>query len=144
MTPGKTHHVLAPETPSRKSGLSGSRGRKSDGVHYVKDSPDVVASKRAGSSAIAAGDEEEEGATFKTTPRRMNASIALRRKASFYDSDDVSRNLLRAEEVVEASRFETQTVFAAESADGAAAGSAGDSRATTRGNKRASLQGRIH
>ena len=91
MTPGKTHHVLAPETPSR---LVGSRGRKSDGVHYVKDSPDVAASKRAGpsSSANAEDEEEEEGATLKATPRRMNASIALRRKASFYDSDDVSRD----------------------------------------------------
>lgn len=143
MTPGKTHHVLAPETPSRKSGLVGnSRGRKSDGVHYVKDSPDVVASKRAGSSAIAAADEEEEGATLKTTPRRMNASLALRRKASFYESDNVSRNLLRAEEVVEASRFETQTVFATESAEAAkdAAGSACDLRGATTRGKRGSLQ----
>ena len=135
MTPGKTHLVLAPETPSR---LVGNRGRKSDGVHYVKDSPDVAASKRAGpsSSANAEDEEEEEGATsLKATPRRMNASIALRRKASFYDSDDVSRNLLRAEEDLEASRFETQTLFPD-------ADSAGDSRkATTRGhNKRASLQ----
>ena len=56
MTPGKTHQVLAPETPNRKSGLAGGpgRGRKSDGVHYVKDSPDVAASKRAGSSSAAA------------------------------------------------------------------------------------------
>ena len=150
MTPGKTHHVLAPETPNRKSGPAGGpgRGRKSDGVHYVKDSPDVAASKRAGSSAIAVANdeeegEEEEGAAFKATPRRMNASMALRRKASFYDSDDVSRNLLRAEEGLEASRLETQTLFATAAANESAmdaAGPAGDSRPRGVGNKRASLQ----
>ena len=100
MTPGRTHHVLAPETPSRKSGQVGNRGRKSDGVHYVKDSPDVAAAKTAAAAAAAEG----EGASAKTTPRRMNASIALRRQASFY-SDNVSRNLLRAEAMVEARRF---------------------------------------
>ena len=151
MTPGKTHHVLAPETPNRKSGLAGGpgRGRKSDGVHYVKDSPDVAASKRAGSSsAVAAAEkdedeDEEEGAAFKATPRRMNASMALRRKASFYDSDDVSRNLLRAEEGLEASRLETQTLFAAAASNESAmdaAGPAGDARPRGVGNKRASLQ----
>ena len=125
MTPGRTHHVLAPETPK-----GGSRGRKSDGVHYVKDSPDVAAAKMA----AAAAEEEEDGTSVKTTPRRMNASIALRRQASFY-SDNVSRNLLRAEAMVEARRFGTQAIPGNEHEHGAESSCESQAR-----GKRASLQ----
>ena len=87
-TPGKTHQVLAPETPSHKQRPSTSkeeeepavhsniaRARKSDGVLYVKESPDVGGKKTEGG----------EGSRAQTTPRRVRqASLALHRKASFY------------------------------------------------------------
>ena len=75
LTPGKKHHILAPETPVAKNGR-----RKSDGTQVVDESPDIDAVKQG-----------------KTTPRRINASLALRRKTSFY-SGHASRNLMAAEE----------------------------------------------
>ena len=71
----KKHHILAPETPVAKNGR-----RKSDGTQVVDESPDIDAVKQG-----------------KTTPRRINASLALRRKTSFY-SGHASRNLMAAEE----------------------------------------------
>jgi hypothetical protein len=84
MTPGKKHQIFVPETPTAKSGAR----RKSDGTHTVNESPDIDKLKQA-----------------KTTPRRMNASLSLRRKTSFY-SGDVSRNLLAAEENMNAKQLQ--------------------------------------
>ena len=91
MTPGKVHTVLAPETPSSKANR-----KKSDGTHYVKDSPDVDAIKAKSGGA---------------TPRRIRASNLLRKKTSFY-SGSVSRNLLKAEEQLVAEKFESQSILA--------------------------------
>ena len=76
--------MLAPETPGRKTP---NHRRKSDGVKTVQESPDIDSIKQA-----------------KETPRRMAASLSLRRKTSFY-SGDVSRNLQKAEEAMDASRL---------------------------------------
>ena len=76
--------MLAPETPGRKTP---NHRRKSDGVKTVQESPDIDSIKQA-----------------KVTPRRMAASLSLRRKTSFY-SGDVSRNLQKAEEAMDASRL---------------------------------------
>lgn len=60
---------MAPATPKRKDGPR----RKSDGVVFVKDSPDM-------------GDVKNRGAL--STPRRLKASMALRKKTSFYSTID--------------------------------------------------------
>ena len=65
LTPGKSHRMLAPETPGRKTPR-----RKSDGVKTVAESPDIDSIKQA-----------------KVTPRRMAASLSLRRKTSFYSGE---------------------------------------------------------
>ena len=58
-TPGKTHKILCPETPASKV-----RRRKSDGNTSVAETPEKT----------------EE----RLTPRRQQASMAVRRRASFY------------------------------------------------------------
>ena len=58
-TPGKTHKILCPETPASKV-----RRRKSDGNTSVAETPEKT----------------EES----LTPRRQQASMAVRRRASFY------------------------------------------------------------
>ena len=83
MTPGKKHHILAPETPITKHGR-----RKSDGTQVVNESPDIDTLKQG-----------------KTTPRRMNASLALRRKTTFY-SGHASRNLAAAEAQLNAQKLQ--------------------------------------
>ena len=85
LTPGKNHRMFAPETPRNKTPK---RGRKTDGVKTVAESPDVELHKQS-----------------KVTPRRMAASLSLRRKTSFY-SGDVSRNLMKAEEAMNVSKIQ--------------------------------------
>ena len=58
-TPGKTHRILCPETPANKV-----KRRKSDGNTSVAETPEKT---------------EET-----LTPRRQQASMAIRRRASFY------------------------------------------------------------
>jgi len=93
MTPGKQHRMLAPETPTHKI-----TRRKSDGQVLVPETPDHVLVKQS-----------------KTTPRRTQASVYLRRKASFY-SGAGSRNAQRAEESMNASLIQgnvgNQSMFA--------------------------------
>jgi hypothetical protein len=75
-TPGKSHRILAPETPNLKNGSR----RKSDGTLCITESPDVDLIKQT-----------------KTTPRRMAASLALHKKKSFYsgmEHDHVSIKFL--------------------------------------------------
>ncbi|CAB4056482.1 unnamed protein product [Lepeophtheirus salmonis] len=82
MTPNKTHRIYAPETPKNKT------RRKSDGLITIEESPDIDSIKAC-----------------KTTPRRMRASLNLYKKTSFY-SGDVSRNLMKAEENVNAFKIQ--------------------------------------
>ena len=77
-TPGKRHRVLCPETPTSKV-----TRRKSDGNTSVAETP--------------------EKAMTMMTPRRQQASLALRRKASFYNTSAVSRNVQRFEDSQNAS-----------------------------------------
>ena len=58
-TPGKTHRILCPETPASKV-----KRRKSDGNTSVAETP--------------------EKAEEVMTPRRQQASLAIRRRDSFY------------------------------------------------------------
>lgn len=85
MTPRKRHQILAPETPSGKV----KRRRKTDGVLSIKESPNVEAYKQRS----------------VMTPRRTQASLELRSKASFY-AGKVSRNLMKATEKVAQTKFE--------------------------------------
>merc|ERR1712142_804890 len=80
MTPGKQHRVLCPETPSHRGGR-----RKSDGNTRIAVTPDKGSQIRT-----------------ITTPRRDQASFALRRKASFY-SGVASRNVQKFEDSFNAS-----------------------------------------
>ncbi|TRY63892.1 hypothetical protein TCAL_00389 [Tigriopus californicus] len=89
MTPRKRHQILAPETPSRKVKMR----RKTDGVLSIKESPNVDAYKQR--SAM--------------TPRRTQASLDLRSKASFY-AGKVSRNLMKASEKVAQTKFEASGI----------------------------------
>ena len=93
MTPGKSHMLYAPETPKNK----GQNRRKTDGVAYVAESPDIDQIKSKSGN----------------TPRRIAASLKLRKKTSFY-SGEVSRNLMKAEELINASQIQsfTNTSFA--------------------------------
>merc|ERR1712142_42038 len=80
MTPGKQHRVLCPETPSHRGGR-----RKSDGNTRIAVTPDKGSQIRT-----------------ITTPRRDQASFALRRKASFYFGV-ASRNVQKFEDSFNAS-----------------------------------------
>jgi len=80
LTPGKQHRVLCPETPHHK----GAR-RKSDGNTSIAETPD-----------------KGDGARTIASPRRQEASLALRRKASFY-SGGGSRNVQKFEDSFNAS-----------------------------------------
>ena len=88
MTPGKSHRVYASETPKNK----GQNRRKTDGMHVVPDTPDLDQNKRIGRE--------------KTTPRRAAASLKLRKKTTFY-SGNASRNLMKAEELMNASQIQS-------------------------------------
>ena len=88
MTPGKSHMLYAPETPKNKSHTR----RKTDGVAFVAESPDIDKIK----------------CKTGNTPRRIAASLNLRKKTSFY-SGDVSRNLMKAEELINASQIQSFT-----------------------------------
>ena len=77
-TPGKRHRLLCPETPSSKVAR-----RKSDGNTSVAETPEKMMTV--------------------TTPRRQQASLALRRKASFYNPKEVSRSVQRFEDSQNAS-----------------------------------------
>ena len=77
-TPGKKHRVLCPETPTHK------KSRKSDGNTSIAETPEKMMTPAA------------------MTPRRQQASLALRRKASFY-SGAVSRSVKRFEDSQSAS-----------------------------------------
>ena len=88
MTPGKSHRVYASETPKNK----GQNRRKTDGMHVVPDTPDIDQNKRIGRE--------------KTTPRRAAASLKLRKKTTFY-SGNASRNLMKAEELINASQIQS-------------------------------------
>ena len=76
MTPGKSHRILAPETPTLKSGFR----RKSDGKVMVTESPDIDTIKQT-----------------RMTPRRMAASVAINKKASFYSGKQVDEWLRHVE-----------------------------------------------
>ena len=88
MTPGKSHRLYAPETPKNK----GQNRRKTDGMLVVPDTPDLDQNKRIGRE--------------KTTPRRAAASLKLRKKTTFY-SGNASRNLMKAEELMNASQIQS-------------------------------------
>ena len=88
MTPGKSHHLYAPETPKNKR----NNRRKTDGVAFVDESPDM--------------DQIKAVRGEKTTPRRIAASLNLRKKTSFYSSN-VSRNLMKAEELMNATQIQS-------------------------------------
>ena len=66
MTPGKTHQILVPETPTGKNGR-----RKSDGTLVVQESPNIDALKQEG------------------TPRALSASILVRNRTSFYSGNEL-------------------------------------------------------
>jgi hypothetical protein len=104
LTPGKHHRILAPATPTAKirpSGIDGPqkeeqrRHKKTDGVHSVMESPDLDSTKKR--------------AQKNPTPRRVQASLALRRKASFYFTGKASRNLLKASDSLMASKLQSQS-----------------------------------
>eukprot|EP00092_Neocalanus_flemingeri_P011686 GFUD01012596.1.p1 GENE.GFUD01012596.1~~GFUD01012596.1.p1 ORF type:complete len:2173 (+),score=594.82 GFUD01012596.1:2-6520(+) len=80
LTPGKQHRVLCPETPNHKV-----MRRKSDGNTSIAETPD-----------------KGNVARTITTPRRQQASLALRRRASFY-SGPGSRNVQKFEDSFNAS-----------------------------------------
>ena len=80
LTPGKQHRVLCPETPTHRN-----MKRKSDGNTSVAETPDK-------------GDR----ARTIASPRRQQASLAIRRKASFY-SGVGSRNVQKFEDSFNAS-----------------------------------------
>ena len=93
--------ILAPETPSRlKSG--GKSVRKSDGVNIVGESPEVKTE------------------AVRRSPRRLQAALALRRRASFYTSMNTvegpsagagsSRHFARAESQVWSEKAKATTV----------------------------------
>lgn len=87
MTPGKSHQLFAPETPKNKE----HNRRKTDGVACVAESPDL---------------DRIKGLGGERTPRRVAASLNLRKKTSFY-SGDVSRNLMKAEELMNATQIQS-------------------------------------
>ena len=92
MTPGKSHQLYAPETPKNKE----NNRRKTDGVACVAESPDL--------------DQIKGLRGERTTPRRVAASLNLRKKTSFY-SGDVSRNLMKAEELIKTTQLQSFSVF---------------------------------
>ena len=63
MTPGKSHRILVPETPTLRSETQG----KSDGKVTVSETPDIDLIKQT-----------------EMTPRRTAAAIAINKKTAFY------------------------------------------------------------
>ena len=88
LTHGKQHRMLAPETPTNKI-----IRRKSDGQLRVPETPDYTQDQQC-----------------KTTPRRVQASMKIRKKASFY-SGAGSRNAQRAEGSMNASLIQGNVSF---------------------------------
>ena len=83
--------VLVPETPDKACGKP--TRRKSDGVQYVKESPNLDAIKQG------------------RTPRSLNASLQLRRKTSFYSGEESSRCVKAAEEQRQVQQLQNFNAF---------------------------------
>ncbi|KAI9549955.1 hypothetical protein GHT06_005226 [Daphnia sinensis] len=97
-TPSKAPNaILAPETPSRLR--SDNKNKKTDGIHVVGESPEI----------------KQE--VLRRSPRRLEAAIALRRRASFYSSltselnpeKGASRNWSRGESQVWSEKAKANT-----------------------------------
>ncbi|XP_057381286.1 uncharacterized protein LOC130703854 [Daphnia carinata] len=97
-TPSKAPNaILAPETPSRLR--SDNKNKKTDGIHVVGESPEI------------------KHEVLRRSPRRLEAAIALRRRASFYSTltselnpeKGASRNWSRGESQVWSEKAKANT-----------------------------------